>query len=167
MAERVNGSALASAIMAAIGTGQYPWWFPRNAYDRDFDYFAYGADFDPLPASQSRTVPIAIEADSAFFILEACLVETAVNNTTFFPNHPVMCNLFSGGSGRNLMNTPIHADNLFGTAQLPKEWKVPKLLLPNSTFNVQLANQEAVDRNIHVAFHGFKIFGWLPGQPSR
>lgn len=158
----------AAALADSLRIGRFPFWFPVGAIQHklDFDFFAYGVDFagtNVLLASQTLTIPININSDSAFLILSATMVETDTANTTFLTNRPLLCQLSEGGGARNLFNTPLHVDNVFGTAEEPCYWDVPKLLLPNSTFNVQLQNLEAVNRNVRVAFKGFKIFGWTQG----
>lgn len=153
----------------AIKNGNYPFWFPEEAkpyIDEQgrqhpglaLDYFAYGTDFTPLTASLTLNRSIQINSDSAFMILSATMVETATDNTTFLSNHPILVTLGTGGAALQLSNTPIHADNWFGSAEEPKYWDIPKVLLPNTTFNISLQNLEAVDRNVRVAFHGFKLF---------
>lgn len=148
----------AQALMEAIRGGQFPFWFPKEARGLAIDYFVYGTDFIPLGASATTTQNIAINSDSAFLILSAVLVETFTDNTTFMANRPLLAQLATGGAALNLANTPIHADNWFGTAQEPKYWDVPKTLLPTTILNVTLQNLEATARNVRVAFHGFKIF---------
>lgn len=148
----------AQALVDALRSGGYPFWFPENAKNLALDYFAYGTDFTPLGASATTTRSIQINSDSAFLVLSAVMVETATDDTTFLLNRPLLVSLATGGAALNLSNTPIHADNWFGTAQEPKYWDVPKVLLPNTTFNVTLQNLEATARNVRVAFHGFKIF---------
>jgi hypothetical protein len=148
----------ASQLLEAIRGGAYPFWFPEEAKNLAMDYFVYGVDFEPLVASTTTTRAIQINSDSAFMILSAVLVETDTGNTTFLANRPLLATLQTGGAALSLSNTPIHADNWFGTAQEPKYWDVPKTLLPNTTFNVTLQNLEATSRNVRVAFHGFKLF---------
>lgn len=148
----------AERLLDAISAGRYPFWFPEEAKGLSLDYFVYGTDFTPLSASATTTRAIQINSDSAFLALSACIVETDTGNTTFLANHPLLVTLTTGGAALSLSNTPIHADNWFGTAEQPKYWDLPKVFLPNTTFNVQMQNLEATDRNVRVAFHGFKIF---------
>lgn len=150
----------AAALVDALVGSKYPFWFPENARDLAYDYFVYGTDFLPLGVNATTTNPININSDSAFLVLSAVLVETDTANTTFLGQRPLMAQLSEGGSARNLSNIPIHVDNWFGTAEEPKYWDVPKLLLPNSVFNVTMQNLEAVARNVRVAFHGFKLFAF-------
>jgi hypothetical protein len=162
MGGQMDNSDVAN-LAESIRGGKYPWWYPAGARNRAIDYFVYGTDFLPLNANATVQNSININGDSAFVILSAVLVETDVLNTTFLAQRPLLFGLQDTGSGRNLMNTPMHADNWFGTAELPKYWDIPKILAPNSTFNVTAINLEAVNRNVRVAFHGIKIFSFSPG----
>lgn len=150
----------ADRLLDAINSGRYPFWFPNGARGLALDYFAYGTDFVPLAASATTTNPIAINSDSAFFILAATGIETATDNTTFLTQHPLMVQLAEGGSSRNFFNTALHFDEVFGSAEFPMVWPLPKLLLPNSTLNVTLQNLEATARNVRIALHGFKVFNF-------
>jgi hypothetical protein len=150
-------------LAASIRGGKYPWWYPAKARDKAIDYFVYGTDYTPLVASTTTQNPININGDSAFVILCGVLIETATNNTTFLANAPLLFRIQDTGSGRYLSNVPIHAGNWFGTAELPKYWDIPKIIAPNSTLVVEAQNLEATDRNVRVAFHGFKIFAFTPG----
>lgn len=155
-------AGIIGGLAASIRQGRFPWWYPDGAKGKAIDYFVYGTDFLPLTASLTITNSINISGDSAFCILSAVLIESTTANTTFFALSPVMFRLQDTGSGRFLSNQAIHANNWFGTASEPKYWDVPKIIAPNSTFNVEAQNQEAVDRNLRVAFHGFKIFAFRP-----
>lgn len=154
----------ALALVQELQKGNVPWWMP-NSYKNlialrqvDFDYFVYGTDFTPLALSATASNNIAISGDADFCILSAVLVETDTANTVFLAASPILFMLTDTGSGRDLANTPVHADNWFGTAQEPKYWDVPKIIRRNSTFRVTAQNLEATARNVRVAFHGFKIF---------
>jgi hypothetical protein len=152
----------AAAMIDSINSGRFPFWFPKAARNLAIDYFVYGTDFVPLGASADVTNNINIQGDSAFCILSAVLVETDTTNLIFLAQAPVQAALSDTGGGRQLSNQLIHVSNWFGTAQEPKYWDVPKILAPNATFSVRLVNLEATARNLRVAFHGFKIFGFAP-----
>lgn len=159
----MNGNRVpAGAIIEAARQGRYPFWFPEGAKGLAMDYFVYGTDFTPLGASLTVTNNINISGDSAFCILCAVAVETSTDNLTFLADLPLLAQLSDSGSGRQFSNTPIAASNWFGTAEMPKYWDIPKVLAPNATFNVTMQNLEATARNVRVAFHGFKIFGFRP-----
>lgn len=149
-------------LMQAIRAGRFPWWYPKAARGLQIDYFVYGTDFVPLLASTTTGNPIQITGESAFVALSGVLVETATDNTTFFAQRPLLANIRDSGSNRLLSNVAIHVDNWFGTAELPKYWDVPKIFAPAGTMVIELQNLEAVDRNVRVALHGFKVFAYQP-----
>lgn len=158
-------AAMVQGIINAIYSGNYPWYWPAGARNKAIDAFAYGTEFLPLVASATTANQIAINADSAFLIVSACLVETDTTDLSFLAQHPLLFQLSDTGSGRYLSNIAIHADNYFGTAERPFIWTeygCPKILAPNSTFSVQAQNLEATNRNVRVAFHGIKIFSFVP-----
>lgn len=155
--------ALAGSIrglMESIHGGRFPWWYPKAARGLQIDYFVYGTDFVPLVASATTANPINISGESAFCCLSGVAVETDTGNTVFFGNRPLLANIRDSGSDRLLSNIAIHANNWFGTAEQPKYWDIPKIFAPAGTLVIQLQNLEAVDRNIRVALHGFKIFSY-------
>jgi len=161
-----NGQALAGAIgglMEAIRAGRYPWWYPKEARGLQIDYFVIGTDFTPLAASATTGNPVQITGESAFCALSGVLVETDTANTTFLAQRPLLADIRDSGSNRLLSNTPIHVDNWYGTAELPKYWDVPKIFAPAGTVVFTLQNLEATARNVRLALHGFKIFGYGPG----
>lgn len=149
-------------LAASVRAGRFPWWYPDGAKGLQIDYFVYGIQFLPLTASLTLQGTANINGDSAFCILSGVLVETDTGNTTFLAQRPLLARIVDTGSGRYLSNSQIHVDNWFGTAEEPKYWDVPKIFAPNSTLGLELQNLEATDRNVRVAFHGFKIFGFRP-----
>lgn len=157
-----GNAAVFAALRQGMAEGRYPWWYPEGAKGKAIDYFVYGTDFTPLALSATAVNNINISGDSAFCILSAVLVETDTANTLLLPFRPILVRLQDTGSGRYLSNHQVHADNWFGTAEEPKYWDVPKILAPNTTFNLEAQNLEATARNLRFDFHGFKIFGFRP-----
>lgn len=133
------------------------------------DPFTFVIQFLPLTASQTLTDNFITQADSGFAIVKTTYVATdsadaAVANLLPFGSGnpavvPFLVTLSDSGSGRDLMNTGVHIDNLFGTAARPFIWAKVKVLDPNSTFAARVQNLSATSRNLRLAFHGFKIFG--------
>mgnify|MGYP003581418429 CR=1 FL=1 len=159
---RVPGERIA-AVLEMLAAGTFPWWYPDELKGGAYDYFVYGSNFlsGVLVGGATITNPININSDSHFCILSATMIETDASDLVFLGNMPLLVALSEAASGRQLSNTPIAANNWFGTAQLPKYWDVPKILAPNSTFNVGIQNLDTVNaRTVRVAFHGFKIYGF-------
>jgi hypothetical protein len=125
------------------------------------DFFVYSAEFLPLTASLTLTFETAIQADSDFLCVAAVRIVTATNNTTLVAVPvPELVTIFDAGSGRNLMDRAIHIDNLMGTGQLPTYWPMPKIFRANSTISTTVQNLEATDRNVRIAYLGFKVFDY-------
>lgn len=146
----------------SVSSGRFPWWYPDGAKGKQIDYFVYQTQFLPLTASLTIQNNININGDSAFCVLSGVLVETDTGNTVFLAQRPLLARIADTGSGRYLASGAVHVDNWFGTAEEPKYWDIPKIFAPNATLGLELQNLEAVDRNVRVAFHGFKIFGFRP-----
>lgn len=146
-----------------LGSDQFPIavaqaTIPAKYRSRLKDFFSYTADFLPLTANLTQTQPISIQSDSDFVIVAGAAVVTDTANTTFLTFVPELVQLTDQGSGRNLFSSATHFHNVFGTAENPAYWTQPKVLDRGSTFAVQLQNLEAVNRNVRVAFLGFKVF---------
>lgn len=156
---RVLGPA--AAAVAAFQMQQHievaDQFVPPQLRGRDKDAFIYTVEFLPLAAGGTATGNISIQADSGFLAMDLVRVVTDTGNTTFLTNAPALINVADAGSGRNLMDRPVHVDNLLGTVQLPGRW-YPRFFSASSTIIVQLQNLEAVDRNYRISFIGFKVF---------
>lgn len=141
---------------------------PKKYWKRIKDFFIYGVEFIPIVHATTLTQPVTIQNDSDFLIMGGVYVETTTDNvTTFFNPSPLMVTIADSGSGRQLMNIPVHINNLFGTAQLPAIWPFPKIIPAGATLNTTLTNQDtANDRNVRIAYWGFKIFAFEESQPS-
>ncbi|MGH7177673.1 MAG: hypothetical protein ACREJC_09860 [Tepidisphaeraceae bacterium] len=133
---------------------------PPRMRERARDFFAYTIDFIPLAATTTTVQEVNIQSDSDFIIGAAVAVVTDTANTTRLAFVPELVQLFSAASGRNLFSGATHFENVFGTAQEPAIWPIPKLLAAGSTFSAQLQNLEATARNVRLAFLGFKVFAY-------
>lgn len=124
------------------------------------DFFTYGVDFLPLAAAATQTLNIQINSDGHFLIMAGVRVATdPADPTSFTANVPVLASVFDGGSGRELMDQPVHIENLFGTAQLPAYWPYPKIVKSQSTMRVTLENLDPVNGfDVRIQFLGFKLF---------
>lgn len=135
---------------------------PQNLWNNAKDFFVYGDDYLPIGAGLTVPQNIAINSDSDFLITSAVAVVTDAANVVFSANRPFLVSILDSGSGRQLHNTPIHMDNLFGTAQLPSYWPFPKLIPRASTVTTTIQNLDAANAfNVRIAYLGFKIFGGM------
>ncbi len=131
---------------------------PPQMRDTIKQYYAYTADFLPLVASLPATVPFTVEASTDFIVIALTCVVTDVANTTFLGNVPQTVQIVDASTGMAWFNgiNGTHFNNVFGDAQQPFFMPLPYYLRANSTVNVTLTNLEAVNRNVRMAFHGFK-----------
>lgn len=145
--------------------GRLPWWFPPEIRNRQLDAFTIPVDFagaNVLPASLTSQIVVAIPGDASFLILAATAVVTATDDVTFLAagSRPILVTMSTAGGGRFLASGAVHIDNWFGTGQQPKYWDAPKILAPNENLTILLSNLQATARNVRLAFHGFKVFGY-------
>ncbi len=132
------------------------------------DFFVYSADFvgtNNLPASATRTVSIAIQADSDFLIV-VCNRTTIVTGTpaTEVTFTPVLATIKDSGSGRDLMDRPVHLEALAGDGQLPGYWPFPKFMRRSSTLQTTLQNLDGANAyDVRVSYLGFKLFDFPAG----
>ena len=131
-------------------------WLPPMFWGQIRNYYAYVTEFLPLTASATATNVITIQSDSYFVIMYATITETTSNNLTLLPFNPLLVNLTDSSSGAAFFSLPIHSNNVFGDAQNAGIFAIPYIMRPGSSISVQLTNLEAVDRNVRIAFHGFK-----------
>jgi len=138
-------------------------FLPPLMRDTIKQYYAYTAEFLPLTASLTATVPFTVEASTDFIVTHLTGIVTDVGNTTFLSSVPQTVQIVDASTGMAWFNgiNGTHFNNVFGDAQLPGFMALPYYLRANSTVNVTLVNLEAVNRNVRLAFHGFKS---VPGS---
>lgn len=131
---------------------------------RATDFFIYSTEFLPLGASATATGNINIQNDADFIIVAGVITSrdtgTGAAQTTF----PFLVQMTYGSSGRNLFDRAQDAENIFGTAQRPAWWTMPKFLQRGGVLSIQAQNIIATARNVRMAFWGFKIFTTNMGQ---
>jgi len=124
------------------------------------DPFTYLATFS---FSSATTLPfnINIQADSDFIILQTMyFVNVAAasqeRSTQALFNGTVL--MTDTGSGRQLMDSSVPVDSLFGNGQFPYIWPSPKMLSSKSTFQVQATQIESTTQTLYLSFSGIKVF---------
>lgn len=131
----------------------------QRARHIELDLFTYNAIF-PIAAfvgAATITIQIPITSDSDFVLDCLNLVSyTAVGVLNPNPDYQIF--LVDSGSGRNLMDVPVHVNNYSGTGQLPFYLPEPKLFKGAATIGVTLVNNTAVAAKVDVSFIGRKIF---------
>lgn len=154
----MNRRGMVSAVVLEDDDGQYI-----------SEPFTYSIPFTAVTGSNpSFSGTIQIQADADFAILQSTYdfaLNTAATDAPAAELKPNMSVLLTDtGSGRQLMDRLVPINNLFGNAQLPYVWPVPKLLAASSTVQVQVACvNAAMDFGVSVytltlSFHGEKRF---------
>lgn len=127
-------------------------------------FYGYPTEFLPLTASTTLTNQIGIQADSDFIITYATCIVTDTTNLIQLPFIPQLVQLQDAAAGSNFFLIPEHAMNVYGDATQPGIFAVPYVMRASSTLSVQHQNLEATNRNVRIAFQGFK--SW-PGTDTR
>ena len=128
------------------------------------DFFVYSTTFTGLAQNTTQQKNIPISDDSDFVILKTTFwIDDGVGskftpNTRQIPN--VLILMTDTGSGRQLMDTAQPVYNLFGTAENPFIFPLPKLLKRRTVLQLSASNQElaAATYRMTLSFVGVKIF---------
>lgn len=146
---------------------------PRWARRRVKDFFTYSVDFLPLAAATAATRVVGIQADSYFMIAAAnrAVTDPAAEQTFFGGNGqgaPLTVEITDTGSGRVLMDAPVHIDNLMGSGQRPGVWEYPKLISRAGALQTRVTNLDAAQAfNVRISYVGFKIFADMESEDVR
>ncbi len=135
---------------------QYRWTRKR--------YFGYGTNFLSLTASLTLQNVIAIAGDSDFIITFAEAIVTDTTDLINLPFIPQLVQLTDQAAGLAFFLIPLHANTVYGDAQNPGIFASPYVMRQATSLAVQHQNLEATNRNVRVAFNGFK--SW-PGTDTR
>lgn len=123
------------------------------------ELFWYGATFLPLTAQASSTAQVQVQADADFIVVKQCRFATNSNDNSVVTSPLVTVTLTDTGSGRQLMDSAQHMENIFGTAQFPYICPQVKRLAANSTFQVAVTSLTgAVGYNLYLSFQGYKQY---------
>ncbi len=126
----------------------------------------YNVVFSALPIGTPTTQSFNVDAAAPFLIthsmMHADIAGAAVTISSMnWPN--VTGTLTDTGSNRQLMDQATPLGNIFGTSQFPYFWAEPKLMAANSTLQVVLTSQEAVNTpNIRLTFGGYRLYSTAP-----
>lgn len=134
---------------------------PRPLWGKLKDFFGYTVNFtgtNILAASATQTLQTVIQNDSAFIIIAANAVVTDAADTTQITFVPQTVQIQDQSAGRNFFDAPTHYHNVYGTAQQPAYWTLPRLVKAGSIISTTLANLEAFARNVRITYLGFKVF---------
>lgn len=163
--QRQRGNAKPQPIMA-------PNWFlglvPREFWNVEKTFFVYEQDFLPLGASATTFGNIQIQQDSHFLAVAGVALVTNTTDTTVInsESNATMSSklvlITDVGPGMPLSNVPVPLENMFGTAQRPAVWPIPKLFRAGGTIGTQIQNLIATAHNVRISFWGIRIYYNMP-----
>ncbi len=171
--ERAQGAVRSQPLLAPN------WWLglvPREFWNKKKSAFTYEVDFATavgglgggtqpnLAASGQATGNIQIQSDSHFLIVAGVALVTDTTFTTVL-NSPsnanatgILCQIVDVGAGFPLSSVPMPLESVFGTAQLPGYWAIPKLIRASGTLQTNLQNLLATARAVRLSYWGVRIY---------
>lgn len=141
---------------------------PRKYWTKEKAFFTYTIGFFTGSPNQvgalgsgagtnaSGSTNIQGDADFCCIALAGLVIQT--DNITAIAVPAILCQLFDSGSSQGLSDFPIRYEDLFGTAQNPAYLPFPRVFRRNGSINATLTNQQALAKNVYLAFIGFKIY---------
>lgn len=137
---------------------------PQDMAKQPQDLFFVSADFTgskelaAAPAAgASQIVTISVDQDAHLLLVGAAHFTTNSAETTQGGGF-ILVTLKVSSSGREMMSSAQHLQNIAGTAQLPCVWPRPKFIAAGSSLTVTAQNLEGTARRCRLTFYAFKIF---------
>lgn len=127
------------------------------------DFFIYGISIASIATNVTVNQQITIQADSNFEWVMSTVEGNLTGNTDDQNldgiTIPLTVNIVDGGSGRNLMSSPIPLSGIAGTGKQPFILPVPRMFSAKSTVTFSFYNFSANTwLNIYFNLIGRKIF---------
>lgn len=144
---------------ASLLPNPYLFTLPRSLWARYKEFSYYTAEYLPLAASAAGQ-PFAtnIDQSSHFAIFGAIATVRDTTNATILANVPQTVQIQDGGTNTNLFDRATDFMNVFGTAQQPNYWAMPRIIRAGSTLTTFLTNLEATARNVRLVYLGVRIY---------
>ena len=134
---------------------------PARQYTEDF--FVYAVEFENLTAGSTAEGNIQIQADSdfiwklgAYFALNVTGGLDPTLDT--YPVPPVSVQITDSGSGRNLFNTALPINQVFGSGSLPFVLPTERIFRARSNVQFAVSNERVDDYTFTLSLIGSKIF---------
>lgn len=150
-----------SPSSASLLPNPFLYTLPRSLWGKVKDFFGYTVNFtgtNILAASTSQSLQTTVQNDSAFIIIAALATVTDSTDATRLTFVPQTVQIQDQSAGRNFFDAATHYHNVFGTAEAPAYWTLPRLVKAGSTLTTTLNNLEATARNVRIVYLGFKVF---------
>lgn len=127
----------------------------------EFTYSALWTGATALGANGTVSIDTQINGDSDFILTELELVSFTAADTIEV-NQDFTLLLVAAGSGRQMMDKPIHVLNMCGSYadnRVPSKMTFGRLMAAKNTLTATLTNRSAVAQVFtQLAYRGFKVF---------
>ena len=137
---------------------------PPRQYTQDF--FVYAVEFENLAAGSTAEGNIQIQADldfvwklGAYFAVNLDIGADPTLDT--FPVPPISVQVTDSGSGRNLFNTAIPINQVFGTGSLPFVLPTERIFRARSNVQFTVSNEGLAAYSFNLSLIGSKIFNMV------
>lgn len=127
-----------------------------------FDFFVYEVDFSAVAAGGAPTSSFTVQQEADFILTKINMFAdiagaAQTESSRVIPLATIMIN--DTGSGRNLMNSAVPLESLFGAGGLPFILPRQRIFVASSVVNITLNNfSAATTYNIRLSFIGEKAF---------
>lgn len=132
------------------------------------DAFTYEVDVAAIAGASSANVSFTIAADSNFLWQQASYmadIAAAIETDATRVIPLVTCTIQDGSSGRQLMNSAVPINSIFGNAGLPFILPTPRFFRAQTTVNISLTNYTtATTYGLRLSFIGTKFFRFAGQQ---
>jgi hypothetical protein len=154
-----------------------PNWFlglvPREFWNVHKTFFIYEADFVPIGALATASVNTQIQNDSHFLCIAGIgLVTdntgvTVINSPSNANSSGKLTQIIDVAAGYPLSPVVIPLENLFGSAQLPAMWAIPKLFRKGTTIQTVLQNLVNTAHNVRLSYWGIRLYDQIGSAGGR
>lgn len=121
----------------------------------------------PLAASDEDSVEIQILGGTYFALTKMTMIVTLDDNVTFLPFMPLLVQIENTNPGTKMFSAPVHANEVFGDANLPYILPMPYLVAPNATLQITIGNLSALELNIRLSLHGINFYEGSDNKTGR
>jgi hypothetical protein len=131
----------------------------QGVLDLTAQAFSYVLTLANVASGATASGALQILADSAFLIQSTVVTSVDVTTGLLVSNPVGTIQLTDSGSGQSLFSAALPLSSVFGTAQLPFLWTLPRLLKANSTIAAQFtAGTTTNNVTYYLSFNGMKIY---------
>jgi hypothetical protein len=152
-----------------------PNWFlglvPREFWNVLKTFFVYEADFVPIAGGATASVNTQIQQDSHFLCVAGVALVTTSDNLTLIKGYNLssaaqkLVQVTDVGSGMPVSSVPLPVDNLFGWAESPAVWPLPKLFRRGGAIQTTLTNLNGgTAHNVRLSYWGIRIYPDIPAE---